>query len=213
MQDDGSGNGPFVHIRHPTSSIQAAFFSSLFGMTLSDRRVGPDPCRAAARATPPRTPRAPRGGRATLRAGNCRDSAQQSAWGDDVGPQAAADRSRQRQFPAPSDPGCGATWVGHRGAYGQSASTGGHFRRSSDWRRSVSGDLRWCCRRRVLYRRWNIDHVFPHSSQRSSSTNSITFTTQMGPPRHRRHTYSLMAGQGAGLLASSGIQRWGLFGD
>jgi hypothetical protein len=36
---------------------------------------------------------------------------QKSAWGDEVGPQAAADRSRQRQFPAPSDPGCGATWV------------------------------------------------------------------------------------------------------
>jgi hypothetical protein len=103
--------------------------------------------------------------------------------------------------------------VQHRGAYGQRTSTGGHFRRSPDWRRSVSGDLPWCCLRRVLYRRWNIDHVFVHRSQRSSSTNSVISTTRMGPPRHRRHTYSSMAGQGAGLLASLGIQRWGRMAD
>jgi hypothetical protein len=69
---------------------------------LSDRRVGPNPCRAAARATPPRTPRA--AGTpveaATLRAGNCRESARNplgvTKWGPKLPPTGRASGSFPR---------------------------------------------------------------------------------------------------------------------
>ena len=73
---------------------------------LSDRRLGPGACRTAAR-----------GGRATHESGNCRESARnprgvmerRARPPRNGAPRHRPDRPRQRQFPARTDPGCGAT--------------------------------------------------------------------------------------------------------